>query len=362
MGDAGVPGSALPPPGATAALLQEGLGWLRQGRRVALATVVETWGSSPRPAGSHLLVRDDGAMVGSVSGGCVEGAVVTEARALLDAMDRAGTLLDFGVADEDAWEVGLACGGRVLIHVAPVFGGLLAPLVQALAARTPVVLGVELEGEGRRLVELAGGTEVELRGVPAPERSDAMEDALADAEARETLERDRPVRAGVDGGLFLRPYLAPARLVLVGAGHIAQEAAALARPLGLDVTVVDPRQAFATEERFPDVELLRGWPNDVLPGRVDGRTAVVTLSHDPKIDDPGIRAALEGGAFFVGALGSTRTHRARLERLESAGVDPTDLSRIDGPVGVDIGARTPAEIALAVLAQLVQRLRRGEEG
>ncbi|MFT3912640.1 MAG: XdhC family protein [Anaeromyxobacteraceae bacterium] len=328
-----------------AELLEQAAAWRAQGLEVALATVVSTWGSSPRPEGSHLVVNGRGELAGSVSGGCVEGAVVTGALAVLAA--GRPTRLDFGVTEETALSVGLACGGTIAVWVEPLLPErALAALRAALAAKRPAVVAIDLGGAGSRLVELDG---------------DGEGGALREA-ARAALAADRSgVWEGPEGPAFLRVYAPPVRLVIVGADHVAQALCALARPLGFEVVVVDPRTAFATEARFPGAELRRAWPDEALAGvGLDRRTAVVTLSHDPKLDEPALAAALRSEAFYVGALGSRKTLPARRERLRAAGVGAPGLERLRAPVGLAIGARTAAEIALSILAEVVA-VRRGAQ-
>lgn len=313
------------------------LDWHRQGRGAVLATVVETWGSAPRQPGSQLVVSGDGQMMGSVSGGCVEGAVVTEAgEALADGQSR---LLTFGVSDETAFAVGLACGGTIRVLVEPVGAALpeplLAELVAARAARSPVAYAVNLTDWSRGLL---------LPG----------QDAAADA-------RLRSDKAGPEeDGRFIAPHNPPLRLVVVGAVHIAQALLPMARACGYDPMLIDPRGAFGSAERFPGEIILEDWPDEALAALVpDARMAVVTLTHDPKLDDPALRIALRSPAFYVGCLGSTRTHAKRLERLRAEGFTEAELARIHAPVGLDIGAKSPAEIALSVMAQVTRVLRKG---
>lgn len=318
------------------------LAWHRDGRGAALATVIETWGSAPRPAGSQLAVSGDAGMVGSVSGGCVEGAVIAEA---LEAMqDGAPRLLDFGVSDDEAFAVGLACGGRIRVLVEPVGIGrgidvaLLGQLVAARAARQAMVAAVRPGTWERRLVAGPGD----------PLWADAEAALLAD-------------RSGFAGDWFLGVHNPPLRMAVVGAVHIAQALVPMAGLAGYDVTMIDPREAFASPARFPGIRLVHDWPDAALAGLgLDARTAVVTLTHDPKLDDPAIRAALASPVFYLGCLGSPRTHGRRVERLRAAGVDAAALARIHAPVGADIGASSPAEIAVAILAQITERLRRPE--
>ena len=318
------------------------LRWLEAGKPVALATVVETWGSAPRPRGSQLAISGEAEMVGSVSGGCVEGAVVAEA---LDALETGKPrLLDYGVSDDEAFAVGLACGGRIRVLVEPVGVGqgpsraLVEELVAARAARSPAVYAVRPQDWQHRLVTGPG-------------------DALWPA-AEAALVSDQ---AGFADDWFLGIHNPPLRMAVVGAVHIAQALVPMARLAGYDVAVVDPREAFASPARFPDTRLSHDWPDAALAEfGLDRRTAVVTLTHDPKLDDPAIMAALRAGVFYLGCLGSTRTHAKRVERLRAAGFGEAEIARIDAPVGADIGAKSPAEIAIAILAEITERLRRPE--
>jgi xanthine dehydrogenase accessory factor len=328
-----------------AAVLGQAAAWGDAGLRVALATVTSTWGSALRPVGSQLAVNEAGAFAGSVSGGCVESAVVQEAIAAI--ADGKPRLLRYGVTNERAWEVGLPCGGNIEIHVARIGGGrdVLAALLRDLAAKRPVVLATNLStGEGKVLHPL--------------EEGDGSDPALL-APAREALGRDRSARVDTaEGEVFLRVYQPPVRLLLVGAVHVSQALAPMARQAGYEVVVIDPRRAFATGLRFRGVKMLAEWPVQAMAALgLDRRTAVVTLAHDPKIDDAALASALRSEAFFVGALGSRRSHAARRERLRAEGFSDADLDRIHGPGGLAIGAVAPGEIAVSILAQVVERLR-----
>lgn len=331
----------------TEAILDTVARWRGAGRGVALATVVSTWGSSPRPAGSQLAADDAGAFVGSVSGGCVESAVIAEARAILKGA--APKLLGFGVSDEQAWEVGLACGGKVEIFVQSLAGhdDLLTMLRRARAARTPALVAIDLaDGRSALLSRAEGAGDAALRAALA----DDAEHALDDEQSR-VVERGRR-------RYFLHVFAPPRRLALIGAVHIAQTLIPMAVAAGYDVTVIDPRSAFATEGRFPGVTMTHQWPGAALAAFApDRRCAVITLTHDPKLDDPALAAALRSEAFYIGALGSRKTHAARLNRLREQGFGDAELARIHGPVGLPIGAVTPAEIAVSILAGLTQALR-----
>ena len=283
---------------------------------MALATVVSTWGSAPRPRGSHMLVHEDGRFEGSVSGGCVEGDILDTAAQVIAGAPFA--VKKYGVADASAWEVGLPCGGEISVMVQP----------------------VSAEGFD-------------------PELFDRIIEARADGESL-TVTTDlstghsdlRPVETGE---IFANRYDPPRRLIVVGAVQIAQSLVGLARTLGIETVVVDPRGRFLTEERFPDTALDDRWPDEAVEAYKPGpSTAVVTLSHDTKIDDPALVAALAANTGYVGALGSRKSHAARLQRLAEAGVSADDLARIDGPVGLDIGAIGPAEIALSIAGAMVK--------
>lgn len=310
--------------------------WAHEGRTVALATVVRTWGSAPRPVGSQLVIDSDMAFEGSVSGGCVESAVIFDAtEAMRDGTCR---ILEFGVADETAFEVGLACGGEIAVMVEPVGVGQgpslaeVEALVAARAARQPTVWEVDTATWSRRLVE---------RGAPDLE------------------DRFRTDKSALEDGVFRGVHNPPLRLVLVGAVHIAQPLVTMARLAGYDVVLCDPRDSFASATRFPEETFLQGWPDEALAAYgLDARTAVVTLSHDPKIDTPALQTALNSEAFYIGALGSTRTHGKRVAALEAEGLTSERIARIDGPVGADIGAVSPAEIAISIMAEMTERLRR----
>ena len=308
------------------------LEWHRAGRGAALATVVQTWGSAPRRVGSQLVVDGEGRIEGSVSGGCVEGAVVFEAMdAIRDGKER---MLEFGVSDEDAFAVGLACGGTIKVLVEPVGGALplslLEDLVAARAARKPLAYEVNLTTGQRQL--------------------------NADAHS----ERMRMDRSGMgeDGETFVAVHNPPLRLVVVGAVHIAQALVPMARIAGYDPVLIEPRGSFGAPERFPGETILEDWPDEAVAQLgLDARTALVLLTHDPKLDDPALEAGLRAECFYIGALGSTRTHAKRVDRMTAAGFTTDEIARIHGPVGLNIGAAGPAEIAVSILAEMTAVLR-----
>ena len=322
-------------------VLAKALAWLLQGRRIALATVIRTWGSAPQPAGGLLLIDADGNFMGSVSGGCVEAEVIAQAADVIS--NGEPKTLEFGVEDKTAWSVGLACGGAISVHVASLSAkegsaeSLLRHLIDDIEARRPVAL----------LTHLATGERCLVHSPAEAERDLAQ--GLGDA-----FRRDKSLSiAGEDGEVFINVFNPRIRLVMVGATHIAQPLVLMARTLDYDVAIVDPRQAFATEERFGAVRLVREWPDEALPRTgIDARTAPIALTHDPKLDDPALIHVLASDAFYVGALGSKVTHAKRVDRLLEAGVSRAAVDRIHAPIGLDIGAQGAAEIAVSIIAEI----------
>ena len=325
-------------------LLRLACEWQDQGRAVAIATVVQTWGSAPRQAGSMLICEAGGAFAGSVSGGCVEVSVIESAAAVIG--EQRSKLLEFGVSDEDAWSVGLACGGRIRVLVEPLDTAkraIVDELLQVKASKRSCVLAIQLGDAQQRFVDLTD---------PDPLANAAVHALRADKATSILLP---------EGEVFLVPINPALRLIVVGAVHIAEPLIQIARLAGYAVTLIDPRQAFARGERFDDTPLLVDWPDIALRQVVlDTRTAVVALTHDPKIDDPALQAAVRSPAFYVGALGSTRTHERRCARLQEQGLSAELLQRIHAPVGLNIGARSPAEIAISIVAQMTSVLRQRE--
>ncbi|MHA6325640.1 XdhC family protein [Roseivivax sp. CAU 1753] len=308
------------------------LDWHRAGKGACLATVIQTWGSAPRRTGSQLAISGSGEIAGSVSGGCVEGAVIVEAIEALESGE--ARELEFGVSDQDAFAVGLACGGTIRVLIEPVGKvlpeALLAELVAARTARRPVAYVVDLATGARGLT---------ADGYPDRFRMD-----------RSGFEEDTRV--------FVTIHNPPLRLVVVGAVHIAQALVPMARIAGYDPVVIDPRETFGSATRFPGERILNDWPDEAVDAvGLDTRTALVLLTHDPKLDDPALVRALGSTCFYIGALGSTRTHAKRVDRLRADGFTDAQIARIHGPIGLDIGAASPAEIAVSIIAEMTRVLR-----
>ena len=316
--------------------------WLQRDGKVALATVVDTWGSAPVPVGGQMAIAADGSFQGSVSGGCIEGEIITEAGEVLD--DTAPRTMDFGVADETAWSVGLPCGGRVRVFVEKLDahkGGLavLDGAIKARDARDGLVMRTRL-GDGQREIFKRGDT-----NVPA-------EIAARFRTGKSALEQTP------EGEVFLQAIVPPARILIIGATHIAQVATQIAKLAGYEVMIIDPRTAFASADRFPDVKLHAEWPQDIIPKiGLDPYTAVVVLAHVAHIDDEALKIAMRSDCLYIGALGSSRNHAKRTERLTEAGFTAAEIARIKCPIGIDIGAQTPAEIAISVMAEVIGAVR-----
>src|SRR5690349_19488697 len=292
--------------------------WTREGEDVAIATVVETWGSSPRPLGSKMVVTRSGKMAGSVSNGCIEGAVFEEAQKVLQS--GVAMIAPFGVADDVAFEVGLACGGHIEVFVQPL-GKVHRQLAGILNRDEAATLRTNLTtGEA----ELVSGT---------PPWSEL---------------------AHRDGDVFVEPFRRPAQLVIIGAIHIAIPLHRLAKLMGYRVTVIDARAKFATTERFPEAdELIVAWPDEAMSKiPIDSSTYIVILTHDPKFDLPALRSVLRKDAGYIGAIGSRKTNQNRFDKLREEGFTEAQLAEVHGPIGLDLGSRGAEETALGILAEI----------
>jgi len=310
--------------------------WSKLHKQAALATVLQTWGSSPRQAGAHMAVDSKGEFVGSVSGGCVETAVVQEAMEVITTGQ--SKRIKYGISDDTAWEVGLACGGEVEIFISAISWKEIQPILNAIHAGEPITYVIDLDNFGS------------LFSIPLGE-----------------FPRDLPYfdQHSEPQRLYLHVPPDP-EIVIIGGVNISQKIVPLAKLLGYKTTIVDPRKAFATPQRFPEADqILNSWPEEALPKmNITANTAIVILSHDDKIDLPSLAIALESSAFYIGALGSKKTQTRRKNSLLDSGIAAEKLKRIHGPIGLDIGAKDPTEIALSILAEItaVSNLNKGKIG
>ena len=294
--------------------------WLKEKRKVAIATVISTWGSAPRPVGGQMAIDVNGEIIGSVSGGCIEGAVISEG--IKSIKDGGTRVKDYGISNDLAWEVGLACGGelKVLIQPLNIEDNIVYSMIKLIKSRKPIKLEVNCI-TGERLIN--------------------------NSLTNETSSYDKLTNK------FIHVIAPNPRLFIIGAVHIAQALVSLAQIANYDITLIDPREHFATKKRFPNCKIINEWPDTALANfKLDKATHIVTLTHDPKIDDPALITALKHDIGYIGSLGSKKTHHKRYERLLSLGFKEDELSRIHGPVGLNIKAKTPAEIAISILAEL----------
>jgi xanthine dehydrogenase accessory factor len=334
--------------------------WERRGDRIALATVVETKKSAPQPAGTKMAINERDQVVGAVSGGCVEGAVIEVAEQVLAGAEP--RLLHYGIADSEAWDVGLPCGGEISIWVeAYPPGGLQSRFTELARSGARAVLVTAVDGcpqPGAKLLVAADSNPLGTLG-------DAELDAAALEIAREALwSEDGELREQAGARLFVDVAAPPPRLIIVGAVDFAAQLSEVAALAGWRTFVVDPRARFASRERFPAAErVIAAWPQKAFGQLepIDRATAIAVLTHDPKLDDAALIAALASDAGYIGAMGSRRAQAHRRERLLNAGIDQAQLERVAAPIGLDLGARTAAETALSIMAEIVA-LRRGRTG
>ena len=296
--------------------------WLKDKRKIALATVISTWGSSQRPVGGQMAIDQNGEISGSVTGGCIEGAVITEGiKSLSDGKTR---VKDYGISNDMAWEVGLACGGELKV------------LIQPLQIEDKIIFSIVESIRKREVIKLKINTKSGLRTI---DKSISQQSSSFNQLMNEFIHIIDP-----------KP-----RLFIIGAVHIAQELVKLATIADFEITLIDPRDHFATKKRFPNCQIINDWPDNALSKfKFDKATHLVTLTHDPKIDDPALIYSLKKNIGYVGSLGSKKTHQKRCERLSLLGFNQNDLNKIHGPIGLDIKAKNPAEIAISILGEIIQ--------
>ncbi len=320
-------------------VLKQAIAWMAEGHGVALAVVVSTWGSSPCPVGSQLAINDRGAFVGSVSGGCIEPFVISEAIDII--ADGEPQNLEFGVSDELAREVRLTCGGdiRVFAMRAPPRAEL-----EKMIGDPPVT----------RVIDLASGATLMVDEESVSGELRIAEDTLNQVHCLHKQGAGGTVIREGETELFVMTHARPRKLVVVGAVHIAQTLVPMATAIGFEVTVIDSRPAFAKAERIPGATIIHRRTEQAMQElSIDSRTALAILAHDPILDDPALHTALRSRAYYIGCLGSRRTHASRLDRLRAAGFDEEALERLHAPVGLDIGGRSAGEIAVSILAEII---------
>jgi xanthine dehydrogenase accessory factor len=295
--------------------------WLKEKRKVALATVISTWGSAPRPVGGQMAIDSNGEIIGSVSGGCIEGAVINEGINSIN--DGKLRIKDYGISNDMAWEVGLACGGELKILIQPLNleDKIVYSIVENIKNREPTKLIINC---------LTGSRHIDNSIINQISSYDKIKEE------------------------FIHVIDPKPRLFIVGAVHIAQALISLAKTADFEIILIDPRDHFATKDRFPNCKIINEWPDTALSNFIlDKSTHLVTLTHDPKIDDPALIYTLKKDIGYIGSLGSKKTHNKRCERLIDIGFCQSDLSKIHGPIGLNIKAKTPAEIAISIMAEII---------
>lgn len=328
--------------------------WEENDEEVALATLVRVRGSAPRLPGARMGVTRSGRVTGSVTGGCVEGDVFERAMQVLDSGEP--VIATYGIAEESVFQVGLSCGGSIDVLIEPLpTGGAWDAVRRALSNQQPTALGIGLEPGallGSKMTVLGDGSTV--GSIDEEVDQEVMAEGRRCSLEGGTRLLTVPWR-GEEGSIFLEGFAPQLRLFIVGATHTAVPLCRMAKEVGFRVAVIDARAAFASGERFPEAdELHRAWPGEVLSEKtLDTSSFVVVLTHDPKFDIPALTRALRSRVRYVGLIGSTATQAKRKEELREEGFGEDDLARIRGPIGLDIGARTPEEIALAILAEML---------
>ena len=303
--------------------------WLQKKRRIALATVISTWGSSPRPVGGQMAIDENGEIIGSVSGGCIEGAVISEGiKSINDGKSR---IKDYGITNNMAWEVGLACGGELKI------------LIQPLDLEDKIVYSIVDKIKKREIVKLRIDCSTGSRKIDS-----TIDNQISHFDKSKNE--------------FIHVIDPKPRLFIIGAVHIAQALVSLANIADYETILIDPRDHFATKDRFPKCTIINEWPDEALSRfLLDKSSHLVTLTHDPKIDDLALISCMKKNIGYIGSLGSKKTHSKRCERLLEKGFNKIQLSKIHAPIGLDIKAKTPAEIATSILAEIINHRRKNDD-
>jgi xanthine dehydrogenase accessory factor len=325
--------------------------FLEKGQKFAQATVVKTWGSAPRPIGSIMLVCEDGTMAGSVSGGCVEGAIVKQTKEVLETMQP--KLLSFGVSDDDAWAVGLSCGGSIQVFLEPFIAFTDAEIWKILR-------GCLLENKGGILAtKINDAVNKSIFMLPDGHLiGQNHEEHLKNQALKAYKERNTQIIETSEKEVWLLNIISPKhKLIIIGAAHITVDLVHLAQYFGFETIVIDPRGIFASKTDFPTPpdNLFIDWPIELLPNyNLDAYTYAVLLTHDPKIDDQALHILLKTDVAYIGCLGSKKTHEKRVKRLTDTGFKEEEIAKINAPIGVDINAKSAREIALSIMSELIK--------
>ena len=319
------------------------LKWLKDKKEVAIANVIETWGSSPRPVGSIMAISNTNEIIGSVSGGCVENFVFGKALDVIK--NNKVETLEFGVSNSEAWEVGLTCGGKIKVFVEKISYSDIDYIKRINSAFTDnknILVATRLKDGKRKILNDTENLSFKNNFHINNETTKSGLKILANE------------------AWFLKNFKNNIKVIIIGAVHIAEPLIKFLNSLAYEVLLIDPRSTF-NEKKYVDVKIYKEWPDEALKKiKIDQSTAIITLTHDPKLDDPALLYSLKTDAFYIGCLGSNKTHNSRILRLKKKDINEKKLSRLNGPIGIDIGAKTPTEIAISIISQIIKTKNTGD--
>jgi xanthine dehydrogenase accessory factor len=322
-------------------ILEEALKWLDKELNVILATVISTWGSSPRPVSSQMVINNKNKFSGSVSGGCVEANVIGECKKLIKEK-KLYKKIEFKVSDDKAWKTGLACGGQISVLLEKIDIKkkiILQKIIKKKKEKTPFAVITDLKSGGSFIFE----------------KNKKIDNKFKNYSKKINLHLDSKKNGLIKNtNMFIKNYDKPVKVIIIGAVHIAEHLINFSKNLNFQIILIDPRNFFSSNKKYPDVKVINKWPEKAFKDiKVDKNCALITLSHDPKIDDPAIQYALNNRFFYIGSLGSKKTHKSRCLRLKRAGFTSNRIKKIKGPIGIKLGGKSATEIALSIISQLV---------
>ena len=334
--------------------------WHDKGIKTAVATVINTWGSSPRPVGSQLIVNENGQFFGSISGGCIESDVIMAAQDIINHDSSKfikPKLIKYDISNESAWQIGLTCGGEIeiLIEKFDDKAANINNIIKSKIDKISIAIITDIKSGKKSVYQNSNNDKSKIDYITGePLIGDDEETHKTVMAIKTALKLNQTTSLKLTNKHYFIKIISPKkRMIIIGAVHIAQALSSIAVISGFEVTIIDPRDPWATVERFPNIKIIQEWPEDIMDDLdINNKTAIITLSHDKKFDDPALEYAIRSTAFYIGALGSKKTHAKRIERFNKIGFDKQKINKIDAPIGMDIGAKTPAEIAISIMANV----------
>ena len=324
-------------------ILEKAYEWIKDNQKIVMITVVETWGSSPKPIGSKMVVNENKKFFGSVSGGCVESFIIQESLKIIK-KNKPFKIKKFKVSDENAWNMGLSCGGEITVYLERINFGekTLEKIIKKKKNKLEFSLLTNL---------LTGENEIFEKGKSLNKNFEKFTDQI------NLFYKSKKNGIIKNSNIFVECYNNPIKVIIIGAVHIAQYLTDFADKFDFEIYIIDPRKYFGTEERFPHVKIINEWPNEAFKKiKTNSSCALIGLTHDPKIDDPALQYALKKKFFYIGVLGSKTTHKNRCDRLKKVGFTRAEIDSIHGPIGIKLGGKSAPEIALSIIAQLVNEI------